>query len=401
LKNYRSIADCDVKLGPLTVLIGPNGSGKSNFLDALAFLGRAVETTPNEAIDERGGIAEIVRRVPAPTDSFSIAIEVIVPWGPKADQSAHGSYEFEIGRLVGGGPRSFEVVREEGIQRWNDTVWRFRTDRGQVHMESSGDVRAGWGDSPDAAVEADRLYLTTAGAQFIFAPLFTSLRRMRFYSFDLDTLRQPSPQSSGSVLGSRGDHLGNVLAALHTDDHGYKQRIDAYLRAAVPDIDGVDRQFAGSYVTVVMRAKTGSGGREVDFDPDAMSDGTIRATGVLAALFQPAVRDGRVRLVGIEEPEIALHPAAAGVLFDALTEASERVQVVATSQSPDLLDRDDFDVSSVRAVTMQHGLTIIGDVDEASRQIVEKRLYTLGELMRADQLAPEPLHEGGPAPGST
>jgi AAA15 family ATPase/GTPase len=40
LKNYKSIAECDVRLGPLTVLIGTNDSGKSNFLDALAFLGR-------------------------------------------------------------------------------------------------------------------------------------------------------------------------------------------------------------------------------------------------------------------------------------------------------------------------------------------------------------------------
>jgi predicted ATPase len=28
--NYRSIADCDVTLGPLTLLVGPNGTGKSN-----------------------------------------------------------------------------------------------------------------------------------------------------------------------------------------------------------------------------------------------------------------------------------------------------------------------------------------------------------------------------------
>jgi hypothetical protein len=56
---------------------------------------------------------------------------------------------------------------------------------------------------------------------------------------------------------------------------------------------------------------------------------------------------GRISLIGIDEPEIALHPAAAGVLFDALTEASERVQVLVTSQSPDLLDRDDLDVSDV------------------------------------------------------
>jgi AAA15 family ATPase/GTPase len=36
LKNYKSIAECDVRLGPLTIFVGPNGTGKSNFLDALA-----------------------------------------------------------------------------------------------------------------------------------------------------------------------------------------------------------------------------------------------------------------------------------------------------------------------------------------------------------------------------
>jgi predicted ATPase len=120
-----------------------------------------------------------------------------------------------------------------------------------------------------------------------------------------------------------------------------------------------------------------------------MSDGTIRAAGVLAALFQAATLDGRVPLVGIEEPETALHPAAAGVLFDALTEASQHVQVVATSQSADLLDREELDLSSVRSVTMERGLTVIGNVDAASREIVEKRLHTLGELMRGNQVTPE------------
>jgi predicted ATPase len=95
-------------------------------------------------------------------------------------------------------------------------------------------------------------------------------------------------------------------------------------------------------------------------------------------------------LIGIEEPEIALHPAAAGVLFDALTEASERVQVVVTTQSPDLLDRVDPNVVAVRAVSMEDGRTVIGEVDRASRQIVKDKLYTLGELMRSNQLSPEP-----------
>jgi predicted ATPase len=127
----------------------------------------------------------------------------------------------------------------------------------------------------------------------------------------------------------------------------------------------------------------------VEFGPPGMSDGTIRAAGVLAALFQPAVTQSQTSLVGIEEPEIALHPAAAGVLFDALSEASHQVQVIATSQSPDLLDRDDLDVNAVRAVSMTHGLTTIGEIDEPSRRIVKDKLYTLGELMRGNQISPE------------
>src|ERR1700733_15079186 len=91
LKNYKSIAECDVRLGPLTILVGPNGSGKSNFLDALAFLARAVQTTLAEAIDERGGVDEIIRRVPDRSDSFTIAIEANVEENPAA-------YEIQVDR---------------------------------------------------------------------------------------------------------------------------------------------------------------------------------------------------------------------------------------------------------------------------------------------------------------
>jgi predicted ATPase len=130
-------------------------------------------------------------------------------------------------------------------------------------------------------------------------------------------------------------------------------------------------------------------GKDVEFGPPGMSDGTIRAAGVLAALFQPSVTQGHTPLVGLEEPEIALHPAAAGVLFDALSEASHQVQVIATSQSPDLLDRDDLDVGIVRAVSMTNGLTTIGEIDDPSRRIVKDKLYTLGELMRGNQISPQ------------
>src|SRR3954468_7995627 len=57
LSNYRSIAACDVRLGPLRFLVGPNGSGKSNFLDALRFVADSLQTSVDHALRERGGIA--------------------------------------------------------------------------------------------------------------------------------------------------------------------------------------------------------------------------------------------------------------------------------------------------------------------------------------------------------
>ena len=42
IRDYKSIAYCDVELGPLTVLVGRNGAGKSNFLDALGFVADAL-----------------------------------------------------------------------------------------------------------------------------------------------------------------------------------------------------------------------------------------------------------------------------------------------------------------------------------------------------------------------
>lgn len=73
-----------------------------------------------------------------------------------------------------------------------------------------------------------------------------------------------------------------------------------------------------------------------------MSDGTLRALGILAAIFQGS-NGTRVPLVAIEEPEVALHPAAAGVLLDGLRETSQFTQLLVTSHSPDVLDDESID----------------------------------------------------------
>jgi predicted ATPase len=381
LRNYKSIASCDVRLGPLTILVGPNGSGKSNFLDALAFLARALETTPEEAINERGGLGEILRRVPDHAESFSIEIEAGVPWWPHAP-SAIATYELEIAPDRHG--TGFVVIREQSRMEEKGRVSNFLVSDGQGTIEATG-------LTGPVSVPRDRLFLQTAGSYTPFVQLYAGLSRGRFYNFNIEKLRRPQPSSARPLLRPDGEALGDVLAALAKENSPGKSRIDEYINAVVQDATSVDSHRVGGYVTLVL--KVDIDGREFEFNSLSMSDGTMRVAAVLTALFQPEALDGRLPLVGIEEPELALHPSAAGILFGALEEASDHVQVIVTSHSADLLDRDDLNVSVIRAVTMRNGLTAIGEVDDASREIVERKLFTLGELMRGNQITPAPLDD--------
>ena len=122
-----------------------------------------------------------------------------------------------------------------------------------------------------------------------------------------------------------------------------------------------------------------------------ISDGTLRAFGVLLALFQAKDRPPHdpISLVGIEEPEASVHPAAAGVLWDAMNEASHFTQVLATTHSVELLDRKDVGPESLLVVEMVDGETRIGPVDQVGQSIIRDRLATPGELLRQNQLIVE------------
>lgn len=122
-----------------------------------------------------------------------------------------------------------------------------------------------------------------------------------------------------------------------------------------------------------------------------MSDGTLRALGALTAVTQLAERKRAVTLVGIEEPETALHPAASGSLMGALREASKTTQIIVTTHSPDLLDQAEADRDELLIVVLTEGSTSIASPDRVTLDAIKNHLYSAGELLRMDQLDPDPL----------
>ena len=383
LKNYKSIAACDVRLGPLVFLVGQNGSGKSNFLDALRFVADGLRNSLDHALRDRGGIKEVRRRSSGHPNHFGVRLEFALPNGDE------GHYAFKIGAVQAAG---FEVQTEECVVV--RAGFPAQKDFFRVH---GGTVEASM-ETPPAA-SSDRLYLVNASGLPPFRPVYEALSRMGFYNLNPDRIRDLQSPDPGGLLTRDGSNIASVLGVMEKDKPGLKKRIEEYLAKVVPGVHGVNVVSVGPKEALEFRQEVRGAKDLWRFYASNMSDGTLRAFAVLVCLFQG--RNGvapRTLLVGIEEPETSLHPSASGVLLESLREASSQIQVLVTSHSPDLLDSATIDTSSILAVDMVDGATRIAPLDEIGRSSLKDRLYTPGELLRLNQLSPDP--EAVPDPDS-
>lgn len=375
LKNYKSIAACSVLLRPLIFLVGQNGSGKSNFLDALRLVSESLNSSLDHALRERGGINEVRRRSSGHPTHFGIRLEFSLP------DSTSGYYAFRVGAKPKGG---FEVQREE-CRIYGKA---FHDDK--FYVVNSGQVEDS-NPKPLPPAADDRLFLVAASSLPEFRPLYDCLTRMGFYNLNPDKIRDLQPPDTGQVLLRDGSNLASVLNLITTESPAAKAQVVELLAKVVPGVVDVTARHIGKKETLEFRQKVGGNEAPWRFLAENMSDGTLRALGVLTALFQSSNGAGhkKVPLVGIEEPEVALHPGAAGVLRDGLQAASRHTQILVTSHSPDLLDDKSISDENILAVTNRNGQTIIGPVDAAGRSAIQDHLFTAGELLRLNQLTPD------------
>ena len=218
--------------------------------------------------------------------------------------------------------------------------------------------------------------------------MFDFLSRMGFHDLNPQRMGDLQPPSPGDLLDGDGGNLASVIARMRANAPHRLERIERYLSAVVPGMVGVRQRELGPMLTLEFRQRVRGDGHPWRFLAASVSNGTLHALGVLTALFQGD--PGSVGVVGIEEPESGLHPAAAEVLMDALSEASERCQVLAATHSADLLDVPEIATASLRAVVMEEGVTRVALLDEAGRGILREGLATPGELLRLGHLAPAP-----------
>jgi predicted ATPase len=365
VSNYRSLGrDVRVSLDPLTVLVGPNGSGKSNVVDALRFIADCMEMGLSGAINDRNGI-ETCRRWNRSHGGHPynvvFALDLALPLGP-------AQYEFE---LTGSTVEEYAIKAETARIFSRDGVDELKVVDGVLQVAPAGIA---------PSVDSQTLVLPLVGGDRRFRPLFQALKSIAVYAIYPNTLRKPQKYSASRPMAKHGDNWVSILKDQSKET--WKPQLVAALNKLTGDIDDIEITRAAGYLVArfhrTIEKKSGSRSAKW-FEAYQESDGTLRVAGIITALLQQPP----VPVVGIEEPELTVHPGAIGLVYDFLVQASETSQVIVTTHSPELLDR--VPASAIRVVSRssERGTTV-ALLAESQREAVRHGLLTLGEVLRTE-----------------
>ncbi|GMU10860.1 AAA family ATPase [Corallococcus caeni] len=394
LKNFKSFADAEVKLAPLTVLVGANGSGKSNLLDALRLVQRLeLGWTLTEALQGkreagrevapalRGGSMGLAR-------SANALVELTLRWTWGSEPLTHGmgievrgepTFRWERLSLSDPPLRIVDAVPVNvlALFKMKDQVSSQESPSGKQVITVSVPTEAHRSVFQKAL---SRLILTYAG------PVLRTLEHSLFLEIAPSRMRGYSPQQD-IELGAEGENISSVLWTLCQRDPDTQQEwIDWLSELCGPEIVGLDfsrTELGDVMLVLVERDGTRTPAR-------SLSDGTLRFLGTLVALR--TVRKGS--LVILEEPETGLHPQRIHLLVEFLESLiRERgVQVILTTHSPQVLmalspEALKSTVLCARAPE-QEGTVLrrLGDLphfEEVSQRSNIEHLFTTGWLERA------------------
>lgn len=370
ISNYRSLGrDVKMSFGRISILIGPNGSGKSNALDALSFVRDAVLQGLPAAITHREGIDSIRRHSRGHPHNVSISLEVALNDGP-------ASYAFEI---TGDRTEDYRVKSESASVSSKNEWYQFRRENDR------------W-EGPDGYAprrDDEALELTALAGDTRFKPLTDFLGRVCVYSIFPDVLRAPQTFDSASPMKRHGENWVSILRELLKKKD--KEDLVSALHKLTGDIaDARVTSAAGFLIAEFKQHGPGDQNKSKKwFAAGRQSDGTLRVAGLLTALLQKPT----IPVVGIEEPELTVHPGALPMVYDYLVQASEVSQVIITTHSPIILDVADIARDRIFVVERSGGQTAVRRVSDQQLAPVRQKLLSLGDLyLSGDLQLPLDLH---------
>lgn len=368
ISNFCSLASVTLRLGRVTVLVGANGAGKSNVLRALRMVALMRARSLQRFAGESGGASSLLHYGPKKSRSMDISL-VWSNAGPLYDDVEYRAVlEFVA-------DDKFMYSDENLIARRMDNQALEARGFGSGHSES----RLSMYEIPPDVLSRDRL----------LSEINDFVSKMSFFHFH-DTsltaaLRTHARLEDDQALRSDGGNLAACLYRLQqSQDAGDRRawvRIHAYVRRIAPSVKELCPTPVGERAVRLDWIDE----RDERFGAHQLSDGTLRAIALIAALAQPVER--LPRLISIDEPELGLHPAAISVIAELARAASRHVQILLATQSTILLDH--FAPEEVVVVEREGGCSVLRRLDPAALQVWLEE-YTLSELFNKGVIGGRP-----------
>ena len=230
----------------------------------------------------------------------------------------------------------------------------------------------------------DRLALPLVASEQLWNVALTTVAGMRAYEISPPAMATPAPIKNSTNLERNGANAGDVVSLL--EQAPAYQELLASLQAVVPDLLGVSS--TASLGRRVVTFAQSLGGVKGVFNAGEMSQGTLRALGMLLALHQQP----QPSLVLIDEVEDSIHPRALEAMLEAADGFTDRFPVVMTTHSPEVLSTKQVTAERLRIVQWDKGASHLYTLSEGTKASVD-RVTSVGDLLRMNALWPGDVPE--------
>jgi predicted ATPase len=365
LRGFKSFAEVNLPLAPLNVLIGANGTGKSNFLSFFRMLGAITQGMLQSFVQRQGGAGSLLH------------------YGAKQTQRILATVDFHDGEK----PSRYEVQLAYGVTD------RIIFARELVARDVGQEELQGFLQLPSFGVETSLLAMTSGPEDQAkaAAEVLANLKRIRVYHFhdtsDTAAVKQSADLHDNRSLHSDAGNLAAFLYMLKQAHPAHYAEIRDTVRLAFPLLDDFvlePSRLNANKLLLTWRER----GSSYELGPHQLSDGTLRFLCLAALLLQPFDHPDAPHIVTIDEPELGLHPYALTLLASMLKSASQKVQIIVSTQSASLLGAID-EPGAVVVVERKLGATVL-------RRCTEEELapwledYSLGDIWEKGVLGGRP-----------
>jgi len=354
IKGFKSIANLNLPMRDINILIGANGAGKTNFISLFTFLKNLSHGKLRIYVESEGYANTFFYFGAKNTSRITVDLEV-------------GQNGYHVSFLHNAHDDSLVFEEEYCTEGGSSEKWFIKGKPGESGLLSGS--------------KAKKIYLRQHIREY--------MQECRVHHFH-DTgpgagFKQACDLSESDYLYKDAKNLAPFLYRLRTEYPKNYRDIVATIQTVAPFFHDFYLEPRGSEGEKKILLKWSHREHENPFSAHQFSDGTARFICLAVLFLQP--RELRPDTIILDEPELGLHPAALQVMAEIVKSTARTNQVICSTQSisfANLFEPEDFIV-----VDQEKGVSIF-------KRLAKERLehwledYGMGDIWNKNLIGGRP-----------